>query len=165
MSPLVFLDTETTGLDPDRHEVWEVAYSIDGGPTSSLLLTHNLATADQDALNLNGYWNRYDTAAADPTYDIKLRGILAGATVVGSNPAFDTAFLRARWGVTPWHHRLVAVESMALQAFGWDRPKGLKDVAAALRAGGADIPEPDHTAAGDVATLIAVYDALRQLRS
>lgn len=36
-----------------------------------------------------------------------------------------------------------------------------KWLAADLRERGHDIPEPDHTAAGDVATTRAVFDALR----
>jgi hypothetical protein len=163
---LVFLDTETTGLDPARHEVWEVAVAVEDGPIGTYRLPHSIATADPKALELNGYWGRANLPGATDAYDLELREILTGATIVGSNPAFDTAFLRARWGVAPWHHRLVAVESMALQAFGWDRPRGLADVRAALvewGIAGKDIPEPDHTAAGDVATLRAVYRALREM--
>ena len=29
LSPLAFVDIETTGLDPDRHEPWEVARLVD----------------------------------------------------------------------------------------------------------------------------------------
>jgi hypothetical protein len=47
--------------------------------------------------------------------------------------------------------------------FGWDRPKGLADVATACRERGYEIPEPDHTAEGDVRTTRAVYEALRFL--
>lgn len=28
MTVLAFVDTETTGLDPDRHEIWEVALIV-----------------------------------------------------------------------------------------------------------------------------------------
>lgn len=33
MTRLVFLDTETTGLDPDRHEIWEVGCVVREEPT------------------------------------------------------------------------------------------------------------------------------------
>jgi DNA polymerase-3 subunit epsilon len=160
---LVYLDTETTGLDPARHEVWEVAWAVDDGDIVNRFLPHTLRTADAQALELNGYYRRSPLGEPWSGTDIELRQVLTGATVVGSNPAFDTAFLRARWGVAPWHHRTIAVESVALGIYGWDRPKGLKDVTAALRADGFDIPEPDHTAAGDVATLRAAYEALRKV--
>lgn len=158
---LIFLDTETTGLDPNRHEVWEVAFAVGDGPIATYHLEHHLRTADVTALEINGHGKRFH--GADPDADLHLRRVLTGATIVGSNPAFDAAFLSARWGYSPWHHRMVAVESMAMQEFGWDRPKGLADVTTALRAINYDIPQPDHSAAGDVATLRAVYRALRDV--
>lgn len=163
---LVFLDCETTGLDPARHEVWEVAFALEGGPIETVLLPHSLRTADPQALELNGYSRRFpygNVPDGGPMADLLLRDVLAGATIVGSNPAFDTAMLRARWGCAPWHHRLVAVESMALQAFGWEFPRGLADVRTACVEAGFDVPEPDHSAAGDVATLRAVHTALRAI--
>lgn len=163
MSDLVFLDTETTGLDPALHEVWEIAFAVGERSIASGVIPHSLRTADPEALAMNGYVGRGLGVAPDPWLDVELKRLLVGATIVGSNPAFDTAFLRARWGVAPWHHRMVAVESMAMQEFGWERPKGLKDVATALRGLNFDIPEPDHTAAGDVATLRAVFNALQEV--
>lgn len=159
--PLIFLDTETTGLDPDLHEVWEVAFALERGRITTFLLPHDLATADPDALRLNGYWDRFDQASVDPAADLQLKRILAGATIVGANAPFDAAFLRARWGAAPWHYRLVEVESMALGLLGYDRPKGLNHIADDLRDAGYSVPVPDHTAAGDVATLRAVYESLR----
>jgi hypothetical protein len=60
MSDLVcFVDTETTGLDPDRHAIWEVALiTPDGnehvwqfGPVDEM-------AADPFALNIGRYWDR-----------------------------------------------------------------------------------------------------------
>lgn len=162
-TPLVFLDTETTGLDPALHEVWEVAVAWDDELILSYILPHSLRTADVKALELNRYWERFPSGAesdGDGT-DPALRAALAGVTIVGANPAFDAAFLRARWGAAPWHHRLIDVESMAFAVLGYVRPKGLRDLATDLRQRGHDIPEPDHTAAGDVATTRAAFHALR----
>ena len=61
----------------------------------------------------------------------------------------------------PWHYRLVNVAEGAMWLFGWDRPKGLADVTKHLRGMEFEIPEPDHTAVGDVLTTRAVYFALR----
>ncbi len=161
---LAYHDTETTGLDPARHEVWEIAWAVDEGPIQSCVIPHSIKTADPEALELNGYWTRgFESAPGVESADVTLREILAGATIVGSNPAFDTAFLRARWGAAPWHHRMIAVESVALGVLGHERPKGLAAVAAELRSHGHDIPEPDHTAAADVETLRATYRALRTI--
>ena len=153
---LVFLDTETTGLDPDRHEVWEIAFAVDDGPIVSGVVPHSLRNADPLALNLNGYYGR----GVVPTYsDIEgmARSALEGASIVGANPAFDAAFLRARWGCTPWHHRLWDVEAFAAGVLGLDFVPGLAKTAEILRVQGYEIPEPDHTAAGDVATLRTIF--------
>jgi DNA polymerase III alpha subunit (gram-positive type) len=157
----VFLDIETTGLDPALHEMWEIAWAINDGPTLSSVVTHSLQTADPKALEMNGYWTRGFAEHPVESADVTLREILTGATIVGANPAFDTSFLRARWGISPWHHRLIDVESMALTVLGYDRPEGLHALATDLRRRGHEIPTPDHTAAADAATTRAVYTALR----
>lgn len=162
--PLIFIDTETTGLDPAIHEVWEVAWAAQDGPITCLRLPHDLRTADPAALEINGYHRRpseYRTGAPNQITELTLKAALAGATLVGANPAFDAAFLSARWRARPWHHRLIDVEALALQEFGWERPRGLRDVADALRALGFSIAEPDHTATGDVTVTRECYLALR----
>lgn len=167
---LVFLDIETTGLDPDLHEVWEVAYALEQGDPLSFVVPHTLRTADPKALELNGYHRRVVRPGeglfgsnVQETADLHLRQALGGVTIVGANPAFDTAFLRRRWGVAPWHYRLLDVEAMAVGVLGLDRPKGLNALAEALALDGFVIPSPDHTAAGDVLTTRAVYNALRRI--
>ena len=163
---LVYLDTETTGLDPDRHEIWELAYAVDDGPIHSGVMFHSLRHADPKALAMNGYWDRTRDATPKAWQQLEngARTALEGATLVGANPAFDAAFLRARWGVAPWRYRLLDVEAYAMGALGYDQPKGLKDIAATLAIGeGFDIPSPDHSAAGDVATLRACHLALRKI--
>jgi hypothetical protein len=64
---LCFIDTETTGLDPERHEIWEVAVSIrepsDGGGWGEdaeyvWQLPVDLARADTIALNIGHFPER-----------------------------------------------------------------------------------------------------------
>ena len=160
---LIFLDTKTTGLDPQRHEIWELAYAVDDGPITSGILAHSLRHADPVALSMNGYAKR---GRYDPTLrDIEdgCRKALQGATLVAANPAFDASFLRARWGITPWHHRLWDVEAYAAGVFGWDSLKGMRGIAETLRDLGFDIPQPDHSAAADVAALQASFHVLRDI--
>lgn len=161
---LVFLDIETTGLDPSRHEVWEIAYAVDDGPVRSSFVAHGAAGADPVALRLNGYLQRF---RGEPllglTFESELREVLKGATVVGANPAFDTGFLRERWGDTPWHHRLWDVEAYAAGVLGLDKLLGNAGVADTLRERGFTIPQPDHTAAADVEATRASFYALKSL--
>lgn len=162
---LVYLDTETTGLDPDRHEIWELAYAIDDGRIEAGVVYHSLRHADPKALAMNGYHQRSHPQSFDEmqSREIGCRLALEGATLVAANPAFDAAFLRARWGFTPWRYRLLDVEAYAMGALGFAEPKGLKDVAAELRFLGYEIHHPDHSAAGDVATLRDCHLALSEI--
>lgn len=161
MPQFVYLDLETTGLDPDLHEAWEIAYAVDDGPIRVHQLAHSLTTADPEALRINRYRDR---AQAIPTegdlLDVQLREILAGTTIVGANPAFDTAFLRARWGVAPWHHRLLDVETFAMGALGLDTPQSLSRTAEMLRERGYPVGVNDHTAEQDVRVTRDVHHAL-----
>lgn len=161
----VFLDLETTGLDPAKHQAWEAAYAVGlDGPVQHGLLPHDAANADPAAMHLNNYLVRMEQANQDLKTALKFEGAfktaLQGATLVGANPAFDAAFLKARWGDTPWHYRLLDVEAYAMPILGYDSPKGLKDIYADLTNLGHDIYKPDHSARADV---LCVRDCFRVL--
>ena len=161
---LIFLDTETTGLNPDLHEVWEIAYAVEDGPILSSVVDHTPPTLSVDvvgALRINGYLNRYTPTNDDvilrqwQDFEGKLQNELSGRTLVASNPSFDTAFLRARWGCEPWHHRKIDISSFAKPLFG--EMLGLYKIAERF-----GVDAPDHTAAQDVATL---RECFRQLEA
>jgi DNA polymerase-3 subunit epsilon len=94
--PVVFVDTETTGLDPKKNEILEIAIvALDG---SVLLNTKvkpvNLETAHPKALEVNGY-NDADWADAPTFAEIKDQVIehLDHRVFVGQNPQFDRNFI------------------------------------------------------------------------
>ncbi|HJR88958.1 MAG TPA: hypothetical protein VJ782_02230 [Aeromicrobium sp.] len=169
MTTLCFIDTETTGLDARIHQPYEVCFwrEDSDGPTT-LNLPHSLEFADATALGIGGYHDRgftpHDYTQMANTCRFKLVANLRGVTLVGSNPAFDAAMLTRFIGAPVWHYRLINVAEGGMWTFGWDRPKGLADVAAECRSRGYEIPEPDHTAEGDVRATRAVYEALRSIR-
>lgn len=167
MNKLVFVDTETTGLDPRIHDAYEVAWVGETGCVSRMVLPHDLINADERALEIGHYHERgiARQKQADGLLLSFLIEELRGATLVGSNPAFDAAFLKkALLGEAPWHYRLMNVADAAVWVFSWDRPRGLFDVVLELKRRGHVIPDPDHTAVGDVETTRAVYQALRYER-
>lgn len=166
MRALVFLDIETTGLDPDKHEAWEIAFAHEHGPVESAVLVHSLKTADPKALELNGYFQRFPNGARStgPIVDIQVRQALTGVTIVAANPSFDVDFLYRRWGVAPWHHRKIDVETMAYTVLQYDEMKGMKDISEDLRGMGFAVDQPDHTAAGDVIALRQCYQWLRHIQ-
>lgn len=169
MTTLCFIDTETTGLDARIHQPYEVSLWLeDEAEPWTSWLRHDLTHADQMALKVGHYWERGAYGAQDGGHlSIQRPGslalTLAGVTLVGSNPAFDAAMLTRYIGAPVWHHRLINVAEGGMWTFGWDRPKGLADVANECRQRGYEIPEPDHTAEGDVRTTRAVYEALRSI--
>ena len=162
---LCFIDTETTGLDARIHQPYEVCvWREDWDQPETYDLPHDLTHADQQALKIGGYFERGGWRMEKTVPTGWLAANLAGVTLVGSNPAFDAAMLTRFIGAPVWHHRLINVAEGAMWLFGWDRPKGLADVAAECRSRGFEIPEPDHTAEGDVRATRAVYEALRAIR-
>lgn len=161
---IVYLDTETTGLDPQLHEVWEIAFAIDDGPIMSSTVSHGLRNADPKALEINRYNDRVDRRklayprVAAMEFEAGVLRALEGSTLVGANPAFDAGFLQSRWGERPWKYRLLDVEAYAMPFLGLDEPKGLAYIAEQL-----GVTAPDHTAAADVHTLRECHRALRAI--
>jgi DNA polymerase III epsilon subunit-like protein len=118
---LVFLDTETTGLDSDRHEIWEIGAIVrDDDPESDDAEWHwqirpSLRTADATGLRIGRYYERIEVAATLPgsarliaapagnatagmwmesrEVAAMLAPLLDGATLIGAVPDFDARFL------------------------------------------------------------------------
>lgn len=125
----MFLDTETTGLDPAVEQVFEIAV-IDGvtGDEHVFRLEpepHVVAAMHPKAVEVNRYHER--TTAEGWRWDSphrtadKLRNLLQGAHIVGAVPDFDARFLTAWFGwmgqdVPRWHYHLIDIEVLAA---GW----------------------------------------------
>ena len=170
MTTLCFIDTETTGLDPRIHQPYEVAWwREDESKPRSEWIQHTLDHADPKALEVGRYWERGAHSAMPGGYmrtvDARTLSLVLGdVTLVGSNPAFDAAMLTRVIGAPVWHHRMIDVAAAGMWVFGLDRPEGLAGTALRCKAEGYDIPEPDHTAEGDVRATRAVYEAMREIR-
>jgi hypothetical protein len=162
---LCFIDTETTGLDPRIHQPYEVCFwREDAEAPTTMWLPHTLEFADAQALRIGGYFDRDQAPWRDDGVAREhLIDMLRGVTLVGANPGFDAAMLRRFIGTEVWHYRFINISDGAMWLFGWDRPRSLLDTAAAVRDAGYDIPNPDHTAEGDVRTTRAVYESLLQI--
>jgi hypothetical protein len=189
-APLCFIDTEATGVHPDRR-VWEVAVirRDESGEQEHVWQVSDvdLSNADPFGLNVGRFYDRHALYGAFGEIDLlperavaaRVEEATRGAHLVGAVPSFDAGCLDPmlrRHGLIPaWHYHLVDVEAMAvgyLEAMrlygvgenGMDaepvRPPWRSD--ALSRACGVAPPSDDerHTALGDARWAQRWYDAM-----
>ena len=127
MAKLAFIDTETLGLDPDRHAIWEVALVLTepGLPprqeTWQIKLTEaQIAAGDPVGMDICRFSDRYGTM---PMTDVArfvevFVDLTAGAHLVGAVVSFDEERLRrlclSHGRVPKWHYHLIDVEALAV---------------------------------------------------
>lgn len=167
-APLAFIDIETTGTNPDLHEIWEVAVvrMEEGVETARYTdrVEHELDFADQMALHLTNYYERYHPLEAAPKQDVatELAGVTAGCHLVGMSVSFDAAFcarfLRDQSQAPAWHYHLVDVEAMIAGKYGLAPPWKSDDLTQRLGLNAEDYDR--HTAMGDVEWCCALYNRL-----
>lgn len=185
--PIVFMDTETTGLDPDDH-IWEWA-AVRREPGSATTTFHCFVEHDPvKAANLpepfrTDHDTRYDPDAALPLNDFVelFSTALAGQPrIVGAVPNFDTERLTRilhHYGAKPmWHYHLRDAETLAEgyllgRASRGDRAAELvvdqaDDSDALSRAVGVDPTLfARHTALGDAHWAMAIHDVVHKATS
>lgn len=177
MTKLIFLDTETTGLDPDIHEVWEVGCIIrefgnDGYLNEDkelhwFLPLTNFSLADPFALDIGKFWDRYVWPDAQAYTDTSMAEwcrmfmqLTKGAYIVGAVPNFDIDRLDRlckRYGYKLFnHYHLVDVEALVAGKLGFPPPWKSDEIFEKLSY---SIKEEDkHTALGDARTCRDIYD-------
>jgi len=162
-APVVFVDLETTGLDPDRgHELYEIALIEADGAEHCWWVKPNLEHADPTSLRVGRYYQRLPSKVDRPERVAReVARLTAGMHLVGACPWFDAGMLKAflrRHGQAPaWHHRHRCVESLAMGKLGHD-VEGQRAAAEAL---GLVVPEGDHhTAIGDARVARGIWIAV-----
>ncbi|WP_032384681.1 3'-5' exonuclease [Rhodococcoides fascians] len=136
-NPIVFIDTETTGLHDGRRP-WEVAMiRIHEGKTqeTSIFISDvDLTGADPASLRIGKFYDRHPRFTLESTMPAgswlfteqsaaeKVERWTRDATVVGANPGFDTEILAPMLQrhnlVATWHHRRPDVESLTVGHIG-----------------------------------------------
>lgn len=106
---LIFLDTETTGLDPQKHRTLEIAYKVIDSITNRDLIRYETIVsqpaevwveADRGSLEINGFtWEKTlegkpeKVVASEIINDLNhLRLGEKGGVFICQNPSFDRAF-------------------------------------------------------------------------
>lgn len=182
---LAFVDTETTGLDPDLHEIWEVGLILSepGGGEYHWFLPVDLGRADAFALKIGHFHDRHDDYWKNLTPLAEFAACFAdmtrGCHMVGAVPSFDDErlrkLLRANGACPEWHYHLIDVEALAVGFLASQarelayscaadfRPIGLPWKSDDLsRACGVEPPGDDerHTALGDARWAKRLYEAI-----
>jgi DNA polymerase III epsilon subunit-like protein len=133
---LIFLDTETTSLNPWRR-VWELGAIIRRIAAPERRLHRFVAAEDLDlgradlfSLNIGGYYSRYPSGRGDGSLPAgselhseadmlaEFAHLARGAHLVGNVVNFDADVLDQRMrahGILPaWHYHLIDVEALAV---------------------------------------------------
>lgn len=179
---IVFCDLETTGLDPNRHAIVEIAL-IKGEEVYDKwikLTVQELAVAESIALKVNQYWARVQDVEDDRVVDsgnfprvyysrqeaaYDIAQFTDGCILAGNNVKFDQQFLEVwlrKHGACPtWDYHVLDVPTYAagfLTASSASAKPPFKSsfISQALR-----VPEPDeaHTAMGDALWSKRIWEA------
>lgn len=167
---VVFVDTETTGLDPDRHEIWEVGLIDSDGNEAVWLLPVDLGRADARALAIGRFYERYPETAVTGLVDrrafaAEFAELTRGHHLAGAVVSFDEErlrkLLRANGACPEWHYHLIDVEALAVghaaaHSYEIDLPWDSANLSMMVGV------NPDrfdrHTALGDARWAKAIYD-------
>jgi hypothetical protein len=162
---IAFVDTETTGLDPDLHEIWEVGLII-GEHEWAWRLPVDLGRADPVALRIGGFhvrgldgkWATKQEFARD--FATLTRGLHLAGAVVSFDEERLRKLLRANGACPEWHYHLVDVENLAAGKLGLAPPWDSEALSAMV---GVDPTRfARHTALGDARWAKAIYEAVIQ---
>lgn len=178
MSELVFIDTETTSLRPDRR-IWDIGIITQkqGGVRTKYqgFIDRDdldLGNANLFSLSIGKFFERHpdfngsnETTASEHSLLLEIEETTRGAHLVGAVVSFDAETLATRMrahGICPsWHYHLIDVEALAigyLRASGhsFSLPWKSDDLSTAL--GISVDQEKKHTALGDAEWAMAIWD-------
>lgn len=175
---LAFIDTETSGLDPDKHEIIELAVVIakqidrpGKGPKIEIIAEKDWKikmkhreNAEEQALRVNGY-NEVDWMFA-VDLEAALREFVKlteGATFVSHNLTFDFGFIDKAFKKTGVEHKMhyAKLDTISI-AFArlYDIPQATAFSLKALAALFKIENKKAHTALADTLTLVEIYKKL-----
>lgn len=167
MSGLVFLDTETTGLDPRTHEVWDIGLIVDGVEHEYHVLPRKADVADSTALRIGRFYQRTRLGSGWRWNDRqivaeRIATLTADRMLVGVVPGFDADFLRAfllaNDYAPAWHYQLVDAEVLAAGRLGIAPPWDTQDICRRIGVEPAGETER-HTAIGDAREARRLFEA------
>lgn len=161
MRELVFVDTETTGLDSYRDNIVELSYCTLNTDPKTLYFGVDSVPSFID--NLIGFSKRGISGKKSDSDDIdEFKAILRNNTMVAANPSFDKSFLEAN-GLWTGHYRMLDIESYSMTTLGFEHVPSLKEIYEKLEELGFEVTTPEHTSMSDVMCLRNCYNAIFSL--
>ncbi len=164
MKEWVSIDIETSGLDPNRHEIIEIGMAYSNGATWECSLEFDHDKADPKDLEVNG-WGKRDFALLKDVVEVMriLHTAFHGGVMLVASPAhFDVGFLEAlfrKYGQDPpWGHRsVIDIKSFACARFGVLTDLKNSEIARMLDL---QAPSNKHTALADAMWQRDIFEAL-----
>jgi len=162
MKDFIFVDVETTGLDPRNDLLVELTYGVNDGPLSTLYFGVTEVPSFIDGLIKFTERNVGSMVRATDFMLDTFRDALQGNTLVAANPSFDKSFLQEN-KLWTGHYRLLDVEAYAMGKLGLDFVPSLVDIRNILTSKGYILTQPDHSSYNDTMTLREAFNILRYI--
>lgn len=159
---LIFVDTETTGLDPEKDRLIELSWARETGPVKTLYF--GVQEVPKIVDDLIGFTER-DLGSQPASEDWKFDEFLTaseGNTMVAANPMFDASFLQNN-SLFRFHYRMLDIESYAMGKLGLNEMPGLSTIRETLIGRGFKITQNKHTSSSDVECTRECYNILKYL--
>lgn len=119
----IYLDLETTGLNPDIHEIIECAIVYDDDTPSyhRFIKPNRIEFADPFALKINRFHERseeWNQAISQKDFAFELAHLLKNKIIIGHNPSFDYSFIKeifAHYGEGTPKNQLIDTKTLAFE--------------------------------------------------
>lgn len=162
MKNLIFVDTETTGLDPDNDKLVELSWAVNDGPIKTIYF--GVKEVPEFIDNLIGFTKRGIAGKLSTESEVdQFMHDSWDQTVVAANRYFDQRFLEnnSLWFA---HYRAIEMGSYAMGRLGLDYIPGMKDIEREIETRGIKIPvAADHTSANDVNAMRYMFNVIKYL--
>jgi DNA polymerase III epsilon subunit-like protein len=162
MRDLIFVDTETGGLDSTKDPLVELTWArLEGEPKT---LWFGVTEVPDFIDNLIKFTERGIAGRVSPWNEVQeFLDASKDATMVAANPAFDMDFIKVA-GLWQFHYRMLDIESYAYAKLreDFDDVPSMKNIYDTLVGWGLELTAPDHTSRNDV---LAMREAFKYLET
>ena len=161
MRELIFVDTETTGLDPAEDSLVELTWARRTGDPKTLWF--GVKQVPEFIDNFIGFTKRGLSGRESQWGEFHEFFVASdGNTMVAANPAFDKAFLD-KAGLFNFHYRMLDVEAFAMAKLRSPEMPSMKNIFDILTARKHKLAAPDHTSRNDVLAMREAFHILEKM--